>query len=206
MTTNALPGWPSTVDHPINVLPGGTSSAHIGIAVPPQALGQRATATVEATPAGAAGPDLLFFEGTLPGGVTAPPEAGWPTDPSSAPVVPLGTWAQTPDRVVRRSRFALGAVTAGGRSTTLELTVANAGDQPLQEVGVSLQVLAGSDLGAVASVRLGVGDNDDNAVAPGRAVTQTLHVTVPASAARGPFVVAVSDDDGTASFRVPADA
>ncbi|MFI1067899.1 hypothetical protein ACH4TC_39250 [Streptomyces spororaveus] len=62
----------SSKDEPQQVRPNGSVDRDVKVVLPDQAKGQPVTVTVEATEEGLAEPELLFFEGALPGAATSP--------------------------------------------------------------------------------------------------------------------------------------
>ena len=188
-----LTGLPSA-DADVKEVPGGTFTAEIGVAVPPQALGQRVTVTAEATEEGMAEPDDLFYEGTLPG-KSATSQAGPvpAASASQAAVLLLGSWSPSGVRV---SPVTLGAASNGTRQASLDLTVANDDSQPKPGIGVTLHVMTGTALTDVATLNAGL-DYSDAPIAPQRTATVSVRFTLPASAVPGPVTVEAVDQDGT---------
>lgn len=187
-----LSGLPDP-DEDTKVKPGALFTADLGIAVPAQAAGQRATVTAETTEEGLAQAEAVFFEGSLPGTAQASSDPS-PTAPSSAgAVLPLGSWY---DKRLRISALTLGATENGRRSATLDLTVVN--DQPESKPGldVTVRVLTGDDLALAATARP-VLDYADAPIAPRRTATQTMQLQLPATAVPGPVTVEAVERDGT---------
>ncbi|MFZ3492199.1 hypothetical protein ACODT5_02980 [Streptomyces sp. 5.8] len=178
--------------------PGSTFTAEVGVAVPPQGLGQRVTVTAEATEEGMAEADNLFFEGTLPGTTAGASDSPVPTEagPATEGVLPLDTWSQTG---VRLSAITLGPAKDGVRSASADLTVVNGASQPRTGLGVTLRVLTGTDLRTTAALTAGL-DYPDAPIAPSRPATVNVHFTLPSSAVPGPISVEAVDQGTTFTF------
>ncbi|MGA5442470.1 hypothetical protein ACPCKW_23535 [Streptomyces griseoincarnatus] len=187
-----LSGLPDA-EEDTKVKPGARFTADLGIAVPAQAAGQRATVTAETTEEGLAQAEAVFFEGALPGTAPATTTAS-PTAPeSTGAVLPLGSWY---DKRLRVSALTLGATENGRRAATLDLTVVN--DRPESKPGldVTVRVLTGDDLALAATARP-VLDYADAPIAPHRTATQTVQLQLPATAVPGPVTVEAVERDGT---------
>lgn len=187
-----LSGLPDP-DEDTKVKPGARFSAELGIAVPAQAAGERATVTAEITEEGLAQAEAVFFEGALPGTTHASSDPS-PTVPSSAgAVLPLGSWY---DKRLRIAPLTLGATENGRRAATLDLTVVN--NQPESKAGldVTVRVLTGDDLVLAATARPVLG-YADAPIAPRRTATQTIQLQLPATAVPGPVTIEAVERDGT---------
>ncbi|MER5988650.1 hypothetical protein [Streptomyces sp. NPDC001787] len=182
-TDKSLAGFPEP-DAGTKVKPGATFTADLGVAVPPQSAGQRATVTLEATQAGLAEADAVFFEGLLPGSRagTAPTPAATAAADSA---IELGQWS--PDGV-RVSPLQLAADKGGRREATLELSVRNADDEPRSGMGVTLRVLVGTDLATADTASAGLGYGDAP-IAPRRTATETVRVSVPSRTVPGAVTI-----------------
>ncbi|MFE9137894.1 hypothetical protein [Streptomyces sp. NPDC007355] len=166
------------------VKPGATFTADFGVAVPPHSAGQRATVTLEATQAGLAQADAVFFEGKVPGSST--PASSPPAGTAAAGArLSLGQWS--PDGV-RISPLQLAADTNGRREAFLDLSVRNDSDGPRAGMGVTVRVLVGAELTTVDTASAGLGYRDAP-IAPHRTATHTVYVSVPSSAVPGPVTV-----------------
>lgn len=160
--------------------------------LPDQSQGLPVTVTVEATEEGLAEPELLFFEGALPGGATASPD---PQAPQGAPtgqsVTPLGQW---------NGHMRVGTVTVSGEGASrignLELSVVNRSGDPMPGLGTTLRILTGQDLHLAATVRPVYGYRDA-AIAPYRTATQTVLFPVPETAFGSPVTVETVDASGS---------
>ncbi|MFM9462801.1 hypothetical protein ACKI1K_08090 [Streptomyces scabiei] len=190
-TDQNLAGFPKP-DAGTKVKPGATFTANLGVAVPPQTAGQRATVTLEATQAGLAEADTVFFEGTLPGSPTraTPTPAGTAATGSA---IALGQWS--PDGV-RVSPLQLAGNKGGRRDATLELSVRNTDDDLRSGMGVTLRVLVGADLTTADTVSAGLG-YQDTPIAPHRTATHTVRVSVPSRAVPGPVTVQAEQRGGS---------
>ncbi|MEU6405360.1 hypothetical protein [Streptomyces sp. NPDC046985] len=181
--------------------PGATFTAEVGVAIPPQARGQRVTVTAEATQEGMAEADDLFFEGTLPGKAGAAEDAGPPapggTEAASAgAVLPFGAWS--PDRM-RVSAITLGPAKNGMRPATADLTVINSESQPRTGAGITLRVMTGAGLKDAAALTPGL-DYPDAPIAPARPATVTVHFSLPTTAVPGPVTVEAVDQGEHITF------
>ncbi|XIG72578.1 hypothetical protein C1N81_03570 (plasmid) [Streptomyces sp. SGAir0957] len=178
-------------DEPVRVTPNGSVDQDVRLVLPDQAQGQRVTMTVEATPEGLAEPELLFFEGAVPGRPATPSPAQMPggLDRREA-VTPLGRW----NAGVRLSEVSLTGEGASRRAR-LELSVANGTSDPLPGLGTTLRVLGGQDLHLITTVRPAYGYHDA-AIAPHRTATQTVGFRIPAAATDGPVTIEAVAADG----------
>ncbi|MER5549933.1 hypothetical protein ABT072_47990 [Streptomyces sp. NPDC002589] len=182
----------SSEDGAQQVRPNGSIERDLKLVFPDRAQGLPVTVTVEATEEGLAEPELLFFEGALPGGAAASPE---PQEPQGAPsrqsATPLGQW---------NDRVRLGKVTVTGegasRTASLELSVVNRSGDPVPGLGTTLRILTGQDLHLAATVRPVYGYHDA-AIAPHRTATQTVSFHVPEAAVGGPVTVEAVDAGGS---------
>ncbi|MFZ3491869.1 hypothetical protein ACODT5_01265 [Streptomyces sp. 5.8] len=183
-TEQNLAGFPKP-DAGIKVKPGATFSANLGIAIPPHTAGQRATVTLEATQAGLAQAEAVFFEGKLTGSPTDthPTSAGSTAPPGSG--LALGQWSSAGVRV---SPLQLDQDKGGWRDATLELSVRNTTDKPRSGMGVTLRILVGTDLFTADTVSAGLG-YQDAPIAPHRTATHLVRVSVPSRAVPGPVAV-----------------
>lgn len=191
----ALPGLP-TADGGVKELPGASFTTDLGVAVPPQARGQRVTVTAAATEVGMAEPDNVFYEGTLPGRPSAGGDTAAPapsTAGSPAAVLHFGTWSSGGVRV---SPITLGAAADGFRQASVDLTVDNSSNQPLSGIGTNLQIMTGTALADTATATAGL-DYPDAAIAPRRAATETVHFKLPVTALPGQITVEATGPDGT---------
>ncbi|MFJ8752244.1 hypothetical protein ACIREO_23350 [Streptomyces sp. NPDC102441] len=189
-TDKALSGFPEP-DAGTKVKPGATFTADLGVNVPPRSAGQRATVTLEATQAGLAEADTVFFEGPLSGsraGTTPAPAA----TAATGSAIELGQWS--PDGV-RVSPLLLAADKGGRREGTVELSVRNADDEPRSGMGVTLRVLVGADLTTADTASAGLGYRDAP-IAPRRTATGTVRVSVPSRAVPGPVTVEAEQRGG----------
>ncbi|WP_250305196.1 hypothetical protein [Streptomyces sp. A 4/2] len=193
-----LSGLPAH-DAATKVAPGASYTAEIGVAVPPQGLGQRVTVTAEATQEGMAEADDLFFEGTLPGSATpasGSPEPTGTTPASPGPVLPFGTWSPAGLRI---SPITLGPDKDGKRTATADLTVTNDGPRPRPGLGITLRVMTGAGLTDAATVTPSL-DYPDAPIAPSRSATATVRFTLPSSAVPGPVTVEALDHGDRITF------
>ncbi|MDX3204716.1 hypothetical protein ABZZ79_22085 [Streptomyces sp. NPDC006458] len=182
----------SAEDEPQQVRPNGSVDRDLKLVLPDQAEGLPVTVTVEATEEGLAEPELLFFEGALPGGAAASPD---PQAPQGAPagqsVTPLGQW---------NGHVRVGKVTVSGegasRTGSLELSVVNRSGDPMPGLGTTLRILTGQDLHLAATVRPVYGYRDA-AIAPYRTATQTVSFRVPETAVGGPVTIEAVDAGGS---------
>ncbi|WP_331731588.1 hypothetical protein [Streptomyces sp. NBC_00073] len=183
---------PSSGDGPQQVRPNGSIDRDLRLFLPDQAHGLPVTVTVEATEEGLAEPELLFFEGALPGGATASPD---PQAPQGAPArqsaTPLGQW---------NDHVRVGEVTVSGegasRTGSLKLSVVNRSGGPMPGLGTTLRILTGSDLHLAATVRPVYGYRDA-AIAPYRTATQSVSFRIPEAAVGGPVTVEAVDAGGS---------
>ncbi|MBC7267413.1 hypothetical protein ACF09G_31540 [Streptomyces albogriseolus] len=187
-----LSGLPDA-DADTKVKPGARFTADLGIAVPAQAAGQRATVTAEATEEGLAQAEAVFFEGTLPGTAQASSDPSPTAPPATGAVLPLGSWY---DKRLRVSALALGGAENGRRAATLDLTVVNDRSEPKPGLDVTVRVLTGDGL-ALAATGRPVLDYADAPIAPHRTATQTIQLQLPATAVPGPVTVEAVERDGT---------
>ncbi|MGW1158977.1 hypothetical protein ACWD48_12260 [Streptomyces sp. NPDC002519] len=197
MPAHGSPSPSPSADEPVRVTPNGSVDQDVRLVLPDQAHGQRVTMTVEATPEGLAEPELLFFEGAVPGRPATPSPAQMPggLDRREA-VTPLGRW----NAGVRLSEVSLTGEGASRRAR-LELSVANGTSDPLPGLGTTLRVLAGQDLHLITTVRPAYGYHDA-AIAPHRTATQTVGFRIPAAAADGPVTIeAVAADGARITFQ-----
>ncbi|MEV4506709.1 hypothetical protein [Streptomyces klenkii] len=191
-TGAGLPGIPERGT--TKVKPGSTFAAEIGLAVPAQAAGERATATAEVTKEGMAEAEDLFFEGTLPGqAAPTAPASSSSQGPAAGATVPLGAWSTSG---LRLSPISLTQGEAGGRRAELELSVANKSADPKKGMGVSLRILTGDALKEAASITPSLGYKDAP-IAPNRTATATVRFTIPDSAVPGPVTVEATATGGT---------
>ncbi|MEU0350794.1 hypothetical protein ABZ302_28835 [Streptomyces sp. NPDC006237] len=182
----------SAKDEPQQVRPNGSVDRDLKLVLPDQAQGLPVTVTVEATEEGLAEPELLFFEGALPGGTAASPD---PQAPQGAPagqsVTPLGQW---------NGHVRVGKVTVSGegasRTGSLELSVVNRSGEPMPGLGTTLRILTGQDLHLADTVRPAYGYRDA-AIAPYRTATQTVSFRVPDAVVGGPVTVEAVDAGGS---------
>jgi len=192
-----LAGLPAH-DAGTKVAPGATFTAEIGVAVPPQGLGQRVTVTAEATQEGMAEADDLFFEGTLPGNASAAgsPEPTGTAPASPGPLLPFGTWSPAGLRI---SPITLGPDTGGKRTATADLTVTNDDPRPRPGLGITLRVMTGAGLTDAATVTPSL-NYPDAPIAPSRSATVTVRFTLPSSAVPGPVTVEADDRGDRITF------
>ncbi|WP_233435925.1 hypothetical protein [Streptomyces anulatus] len=182
----------SAEEEPQQVRPNGSVDRDLKLVLPNQAQGLPVTVTVEATEEGLAEPELLFFEGALPGGAVGSPD---PQAPQGAPagqsVTPLGQW---------NGHVRVGKVTVSGegasRTGSLELSVVNRSGDPMPGLGTTLRILTGQDLHLAATVRPVYGYRDA-AIAPYRTATQTVSFRVPETAVGSPVTVEAVDAGGS---------
>ncbi|WNI20122.1 hypothetical protein [Actinacidiphila sp. ITFR-21] len=183
-------------DEPVRVRPNGSVTTQIAFAFPAEAGGQRVTVTAETTPEGLAEPELLFFEGALPGRATVAasetPQAAGPLRTGSTP---LGQWH------AGSLRLSTVSVTGSGtmRTAELDLSVANRGADPMTGFGTTLRVFTGQDLHLAATIHPVYG-YPDAAIAPHRTATQTVAFRIPQSAVGGLVTIEAVGTDGA---RVP---
>ncbi|MFI6688431.1 hypothetical protein [Streptomyces sp. NPDC050485] len=173
---------------PQRVRPNRSVDRDLRLVLPDQAQGLPVTVTVEATEEGLAQPELLFFEGALPGSAAASPDERAPQgSPAGQSVTPLGQW---------NDHVRLGKVTVSGegasRTGSLELSVVNRSDAPMPGLGTTLRILTGQDLHLADTVRPVYGYRDA-AIAPFRTATQTVSFRVPESAVGGSVTVEAVD-------------
>jgi hypothetical protein len=192
-----LSGLPAH-DAATKVAPGATFTAEIGVAVPPQGLGERVTVTAEATQEGMAEADDLFFEGTLPGNASASgsPEPTATTPPSPGPLLPFGAWSPAG---LRFSPITLGPDTGGKRTATADLTVTNDDTRPRPGLGIALRVMTGAGLTDAATVTPGL-NYPDAPIAPSRSATVTVRFTLPSAAVPGPVTLEATDRGDRTTF------
>ncbi|MER5356283.1 hypothetical protein ABT093_38945 [Kitasatospora sp. NPDC002551] len=193
-----LSGLPAH-DAATKVAPGATFTAEIGVAVPPQGLGQRVTVTAEATQEGMAEADDLFFEGTLPGNATSAsgsPEPTGTTSASAGPLLPFGAWSPAGLRI---SPITLGPDVGGKRTATADLTVTNDDSGPRPGLGITLRVMTGAGLTDAATVTPSL-NYPDAPIAPSRSATVTVRFTLPSSAVPGPVTVEALDRGDRITF------
>ncbi|WP_328373100.1 hypothetical protein OG800_49670 (plasmid) [Streptomyces sp. NBC_00445] len=167
------------------IRPHGSVTSDVRFAFPASARGQRVTVTAEATAAGLAEPERLFFEGAVPGASTASSEEQVPAGEGRSPdVTPLGEWHAGTIRLSPVS------VTKDGpsRIARVELSVANGSSDPLPGFGVTLRILTGADLRLADTIHPVYGYHDA-AIAPERIATQTVDFRVPSSAVGGPLTI-----------------
>ncbi|MFF9458030.1 hypothetical protein [Streptomyces flaveolus] len=182
----------SAEDEPQQVRPNGSVDRDLKLVFPDQAQGLPVTVTVEATLEGLAEPELLFFEGPLPGSAAASPDPQAPLGaPAGQSVTPLGQW---------NGHVRVGKVTVSGkgasRTGSLELSVVNRSGDPMPGLGSTLRILTGQDLHLAATVRPVYGYRDA-AIAPYRAATQAISFRVPEAAVGGPVTVEVVETAGS---------
>ncbi|OEJ22093.1 hypothetical protein AR457_40100 [Streptomyces agglomeratus] len=182
----------SAKDDPQQVRPNGSVDRDLKLVLPDQAQGPAVTVTVEATEEGLAEPELLFFEGALPGGAPASPDAQAPQGaPARQSVTPLGQW---------NGHVRVGKVTVSGegaaRTGSLELSVVNRSGDPMPGLGTTLRILTGQDLHLAATVRPVFGYRDA-AIAPYRTATQSVSFRAPEAAVGGPVTVEAVDAGGS---------
>jgi hypothetical protein len=182
----------SAESEPVRVRPDGSVTTQVRLSFPAYAGGQRVTVTAETTQEGLAEPELLFFEGTLPGRATAASsEAPRASSPAGQGVTPLGQWHADSVR--------LSTVSVSGRGSTrtaeLELSVANRGTDPMTGLGTTLRVFTGQNLHLAATIHPVYGYHDA-AIAPHRTATQTVSFRVPSSAVGGPLTIEAVGTDG----------
>ncbi|MEU0021982.1 hypothetical protein AB0C59_05955 [Streptomyces sp. NPDC048664] len=186
-------GASSSTDEPQQVRPNGSVDRDLKLVLPDQAQGLPVTVTVEATEEGLAEPELLFFEGALPGrAATSPaPQAPQQGAPARQSVTPVGQW---------NGNVRVGKVTVSGEGSSsaasLELSVVNRSGDPMPGLGTTLRILTGDDLRLAATVRPVYGYRDA-AIAPYRTATQTVSFTVPDAAVGGPVTVEAIDAAGS---------
>ncbi|MFJ6438186.1 hypothetical protein [Streptomyces sp. NPDC091416] len=177
-------GFPEP-DAGTKVAPGDTFTADVGVAVPPHSAGQRATVTLEATQAGLAQADAVFFEGKMPGSPTAPASSVPEVTAAAGTKLSLGQWSP---EGVRVSPLELAAEDNGRREASLELSVHNDSDEPRSGMGITVRVLFGAELTTADTVSAGLGYHDAP-IAPHRTATHTVHVSLPSRAVPGPVTV-----------------
>ncbi|MFE6412256.1 hypothetical protein ACFVOR_35580 [Streptomyces sp. NPDC057837] len=182
-TGQGVAGFPEP-DVGAKVKPGATFTADFGVAVPPRSAGQRATVTLEATQAGLAQADAVFFEGKVPG-ATAPASSPPAATAAAGARLSLGQWS--PDGV-RISPLQLAGDGNGRREASLELSVRNDSDDPRPGMGVTVRVLVGAELTTADTASAGLGYHDAP-IAPHRTATSTVDVSVPSRAVPGPVTV-----------------
>ncbi|WP_331729182.1 hypothetical protein OG592_43440 (plasmid) [Streptomyces avidinii] len=183
---------PSSGDGPQQVRPNGSVDRDLRLVLPDQAQGLPVTVTVEATEEGLAVPELLFFEGALPGGAAASPDAQVPQGaPAGQSARPLGQW---------NDHVRVGEVTVSGegasRTGSLELSVVNRSGDPMPGLATTLRILTGPDLQLAATVRPVYGYRDA-AIAPYRTATQSVTFRIPEAAVGGPVTVEALDAGGS---------
>ncbi|WP_312846370.1 hypothetical protein, partial [Streptomyces sp. WAC02707] len=142
-------GAASAKDEPQQVRPKGSVDRDLKLVFPDRAQGLPVTVTVEATEEGLAEPELLFFEGVLPGGAAASPDPQSSQGaPAGQPVTPLGQW---------NGQVRVGKVTVSGegasRTGSLELSVVNRSGDAMPGLGTTVRILTGQDLHLAATVR-----------------------------------------------------
>ncbi|MGY4963668.1 hypothetical protein [Streptomyces sp. 900105245] len=182
----------SAGDEPQQVRPNGSVDREVKLVLPDQAQGLPVTVTVEATEEGLAEPELLFFEGALPGGAAASPDAQAPQGaPAGQSVTQLGQW---------NGNVRVGKVTVSGegasRTGSLELSVVNRSGDPMRGLGTTLRILTGQNLHVAATVRPVYGYRDA-AIAPYRTATQTVSFRLPEAGIGGPVTVEAVDAGGS---------
>lgn len=182
-TGQGVAGFPAP-DAGTKVKPGATFTADLGVAIPPHSAGQRATVTLEATQAGLAEADAVFFEGKVPGS-SSPASSTPAATAATGSKLSLGQWS--PDGV-RVSPLQLAADKNGLREATLDLSVRNDSDDPRSGMGVTVRVLVGAELTTVDTASAGLGYHDAP-IAPHRTATQIIRVSVPSRAVPGPVTV-----------------
>ncbi|WP_435057654.1 hypothetical protein [Streptomyces sp. bgisy060] len=182
----------SSKDQPQQVRPNGSVDRDVKLVLPDQAQGLPVTVTVEATEEGLAEPELLFFEGTLPGDAAGSPD---PRAPQGAPagqsVTPLGQW----NGHVRVGKVAVSGAGAS-RTGSLELSVVNRSGEPMSGLGTTLRILTGKDLHLAATVHPVYGYHDA-AIAPYRTATETVSFRIPEAPIGGPVTVEAVDAGGS---------
>ncbi|MFD8731471.1 hypothetical protein [Streptomyces sp. NPDC059611] len=179
-------------DEPQQVRPNGSVDRDVKLVLPDQAQGLPVTVTVEATEEGLAKPELLFFEGALPGDAVGTLATRAPQGaPAGQSVTPLGKW---------NGQVSVGKVTVSGagasRTGSLELSVVNRSGDPMSGLGTTLRILTGQELHLAATVRPVYGYRDA-AIAPYRTATQTVSFRVPEKAVGGPVTVEAVDTGGS---------
>ncbi|MEU5137093.1 hypothetical protein [Streptomyces californicus] len=179
-------------DEPQQVRPNGSVDRDVKLVLPDQAQGLPVTVTVEATEEGLAEPELLFFEGVLPGDAAGSPAPQAPHGAQAGQsVTPLGKW---------NGQVSVGKVTVSGegasRTGSLELSVVNRSGDPMSGLGTTLRILTGQELHLAATVRPVYGYRDA-AIAPYRTATQTVSFRVPERAVGGPVMVEAVDAGGS---------
>ncbi|MEU0214349.1 hypothetical protein ABZ281_04230 [Streptomyces sp. NPDC006265] len=181
----------SSADEPQQVRPNGSVDRNVQLVLPDQAQGLPVTVTVEATEEGLAEPELLFFEGALPGAAASTDAHAPQGAPAGQSVTPLGQW---------NGQVRVGKVTVSGegasRTGSLELSVVNRSGDPMPGLGTTLRILTGQDLHLAATVRPVYGYRDA-AIAPYRTATQTASFRIPESAVGGPVTVEAVDAGGS---------
>uniref|UniRef100_UPI00099E1C4B hypothetical protein n=1 Tax=Streptomyces graminilatus TaxID=1464070 RepID=UPI00099E1C4B len=191
-TENEAAGQSGESD-PARVRPNGSVTTQVRLAFPADAGGQRVTVTAETTQEGLAEPELLFFEGALPGRATAAssetPRAG---SPGGQGVTQLGQWHADSVRLSTVSVVGSGST----RTAELELSVANRGADPMTGLGTTLRVFTGQDLHLAATIHPVYGYHDA-AIAPRRTATQTVSFRVPKAAVGGPLTIEAVGTDGS---------
>lgn len=194
----SLPGLPAH-DAGVKVAPGASYTAEIGVAVPPQGLGQRVTVTAEATQEGMAEADDLFFEGALPGSAASASGSPEPIGTASASpglLLPFGAWSPAG---LRLSPITLGPDTGGKRAATADLTVTNGDPRPRPGLGITLRVMTGAGLTDAATVTPSL-NYPDAPIAPSRSATVTVRFTLPSAAVPGPVTVEATDRGDRITF------
>ncbi|MEU2354486.1 hypothetical protein ABZ599_16210 [Streptomyces misionensis] len=182
-TGQGVGGFPEP-DAAAKVKPGNTFTADLGVAVPPHSAGQRATVTLEATQAGLAQADAVFFEGKVPGSSAPTPSTSAPTAAGGARLS-LGQWS--PDGI-RISPLQLAADNNGHREASLDLSVRNDSNAPRSGMGITVRVLVGTELTTADTASAGLGYHDAP-IAPHRTATHTVHISVPSRAVPGRVTV-----------------
>ncbi|MEU1156434.1 hypothetical protein ABZ369_25945 [Streptomyces sp. NPDC005918] len=181
----------SSKDEPQQVRPDGSVDRDLKLVLPDQAQGLPVTVTVEATEEGLAEPELLFFEGALPGTAASPDTQAPQGAPAGQSVTPLGQWS---------GQVRVGKVTVSGegasRTGSLELSVVNRSGDPMPGLGTTVRILTGQDLHLAATVRPAYGYRDA-AIAPFRTATQTVSFRIPETAVGGPVTVEAVDAGGS---------
>ncbi|MEV6581474.1 hypothetical protein AB0M92_25305 [Streptomyces sp. NPDC051582] len=189
--TEADSSTSSAKDEPQQVRPNGSVDRDLKLVLPDQAQGLPVTVTVEATEEGLAEPELLFFEGALPGTAASPDTQAPQGAPAGQSVTPLGQW---------NGQVRVGKVTVSGegasRTGSLELSVVNRSRDPMPGLGTTVRILTGQDLHLAATVRPVYGYRDA-AIAPYRTATQSVSFRVPEAAVGGPVTVEAVDAGGS---------
>ncbi|MDF2259694.1 hypothetical protein [Streptantibioticus ferralitis] len=195
---------PASGDTP-RAAPQGSLTATIGVALPASTEPSDATVTftLHAWIAGEGSSRApLFFEGGFPGATRSIAQP-LQTRVARKTVLALGEWNDDGDTRLRLAPVHVDGPSAGGqRACSMDLTVINdASDDSLTtSMSTIVNISYGQALTQGPSIGPGPGPDSyaDAPIAPGRAATETLHFTLPASAIPGPVTIDVGDGEGSA--------